>query len=349
MTTRSAGCNLLAARSAICLARSDCHGRRDDSPPRLMGAPPRASACSWPRAGRVRRADGTGRALPGEHDVPAPDSGRARDRVGIGERSAARQQLLRGILAQDLSWRWTMFVNLGSAGAIAVGAAALQEYTARQPIDVPDGPVPRRRPAPLSVQLLRPGTAAGDPPQRSRSSGRLRACRPRSRSHGAVRCECVSSTRGRSSPSGSSAWACSCSRPTTCKRSRATGRTGLAFPLAVIAATIANTRLAPDRWPESRATMAVSSSASMQATPRTYSPRCSVLAGRGSGLLYAPRDHRHPRRRPQTRMVNATNRDEVARPRAPGRRLCRRHPTVTAAVHGYAEDRVRSVSPPALT
>jgi EmrB/QacA subfamily drug resistance transporter len=48
--------------------------------------------------------------------------------------------LLGGLLTQDLSWRWTLFVNLGFAIVAALGAAALLRRdvsSAREPIDVP--------------------------------------------------------------------------------------------------------------------------------------------------------------------------------------------------------------------
>ncbi len=58
----------------------------------------------------------------------------------IGGAGAAIGLLLGGILTQDLSWRWTLFVNLGFAFVAAVGAAALLRRdvsSAREPIDVP--------------------------------------------------------------------------------------------------------------------------------------------------------------------------------------------------------------------
>jgi EmrB/QacA subfamily drug resistance transporter len=58
----------------------------------------------------------------------------------IGGAGAAVGLLLGGILTQDLSWRWTLFVNLAFALAAAVGAAALLRRdvsSAREPIDVP--------------------------------------------------------------------------------------------------------------------------------------------------------------------------------------------------------------------
>jgi EmrB/QacA subfamily drug resistance transporter len=53
---------------------------------------------------------------------------------------AAIGLLLGGVLTQSLSWRWTMFVNLGFAIVAALGAAALLRrdvHSARDPIDVP--------------------------------------------------------------------------------------------------------------------------------------------------------------------------------------------------------------------
>ena len=44
------------------------------------------------------------------------------------------------MLTQDLSWRWTLFVNLAFAFLAAVGAVALLRRdvsSAREPIDVP--------------------------------------------------------------------------------------------------------------------------------------------------------------------------------------------------------------------
>jgi EmrB/QacA subfamily drug resistance transporter len=58
----------------------------------------------------------------------------------IGGGGAAVGLLLGGILTQDLSWRWTLFVNLAFAFVAAVGAAALLRRdvsSAREPIDVP--------------------------------------------------------------------------------------------------------------------------------------------------------------------------------------------------------------------
>ena len=58
----------------------------------------------------------------------------------IGGAGAAVGLLLGGVLTQDLSWRWTLFVNLGFALVAAVGAAALLRRdvsSAREPIDVP--------------------------------------------------------------------------------------------------------------------------------------------------------------------------------------------------------------------
>ena len=58
----------------------------------------------------------------------------------IGGAGAAIGLLLGGLLTQDLSWRWTLFVNLGFASVAAVGAAALLRRdvsSAREPIDVP--------------------------------------------------------------------------------------------------------------------------------------------------------------------------------------------------------------------
>lgn len=59
---------------------------------------------------------------------------------GIGGAGAAIGLLLGGLLTQDLSWRWTLFVNLGFAIVAAIGAAALLRRdvsSAREPIDVP--------------------------------------------------------------------------------------------------------------------------------------------------------------------------------------------------------------------
>jgi MFS family permease len=59
---------------------------------------------------------------------------------GIGGGGAAIGLLLGGVLTQDLSWRWTLFVNLGFAIVAAVGASALLRRdvrSAREPIDVP--------------------------------------------------------------------------------------------------------------------------------------------------------------------------------------------------------------------
>ena len=53
---------------------------------------------------------------------------------------AAIGLLLGGVLTQSLSWRWTMFVNLGFAIVAALGAAALLRRdvrSTREPIDVP--------------------------------------------------------------------------------------------------------------------------------------------------------------------------------------------------------------------
>jgi EmrB/QacA subfamily drug resistance transporter len=58
----------------------------------------------------------------------------------IGGAGAAVGLLLGGVLTQGLSWRWTLFVNLGFAIVAAVGAAALlrRDVSAdREPIDVP--------------------------------------------------------------------------------------------------------------------------------------------------------------------------------------------------------------------
>jgi EmrB/QacA subfamily drug resistance transporter len=58
----------------------------------------------------------------------------------IGGAGAAVGLLLGGVLTQDLSWRWTLFVNLGFAIVAALGAAALlrrDQNAAREPIDVP--------------------------------------------------------------------------------------------------------------------------------------------------------------------------------------------------------------------
>ena len=58
----------------------------------------------------------------------------------IGGAGAAVGLLLGGVLTQDLSWRWTLFVNLAFAFVAAVGAAALLRRdvsSAHEPIDVP--------------------------------------------------------------------------------------------------------------------------------------------------------------------------------------------------------------------
>jgi EmrB/QacA subfamily drug resistance transporter len=59
---------------------------------------------------------------------------------GIGGAGAAVGLLLGGVLTQDLSWRWTLFVNLAFAAVAALGALALLRRdvrSAREPIDVP--------------------------------------------------------------------------------------------------------------------------------------------------------------------------------------------------------------------
>ena len=59
---------------------------------------------------------------------------------GIGGAGAAVGLLLGGLLTQDLSWRWTLFVNLGFAIVAAAGASALLRRdvsSAREPIDIP--------------------------------------------------------------------------------------------------------------------------------------------------------------------------------------------------------------------
>jgi len=59
---------------------------------------------------------------------------------GIGGGGAAIGLLLGGLLTQDLSWRWTLFVNLAFAAIAAAGASALLRRdvsSAREPIDVP--------------------------------------------------------------------------------------------------------------------------------------------------------------------------------------------------------------------
>jgi len=59
---------------------------------------------------------------------------------GIGGAGAAVGLLLGGLLTQDLSWRWTLFVNLAFAIIAAIGAAALLRRdvsSAREPIDIP--------------------------------------------------------------------------------------------------------------------------------------------------------------------------------------------------------------------
>ena len=58
----------------------------------------------------------------------------------IGGAGAAIGLLLGGILTQDLSWRWTLLVNLAFAAPAALGALALlrpDASSAREPIDVP--------------------------------------------------------------------------------------------------------------------------------------------------------------------------------------------------------------------
>ena len=58
----------------------------------------------------------------------------------IGGAGAAVGLLLGGVLTQDLSWRWTLFVNLAFAIVAAAGAVALlrrDTSSAREPIDVP--------------------------------------------------------------------------------------------------------------------------------------------------------------------------------------------------------------------
>ena len=58
----------------------------------------------------------------------------------IGGAGSAIGLLLGGVLTQDLSWRWTLLVNLGFAIVAAAGAAALlrrDASSAREPIDVP--------------------------------------------------------------------------------------------------------------------------------------------------------------------------------------------------------------------
>jgi EmrB/QacA subfamily drug resistance transporter len=58
----------------------------------------------------------------------------------IGGAGAAIGLLLGGVLTQDLSWRWTLFVNLAFAILAVAGAVALLRRdvsSAREPIDVP--------------------------------------------------------------------------------------------------------------------------------------------------------------------------------------------------------------------
>jgi len=59
---------------------------------------------------------------------------------GIGGAGGAIGLLLGGLLTQDLSWRWTLFVNLSFAAIAAAGASALlrrDASSAREPIDIP--------------------------------------------------------------------------------------------------------------------------------------------------------------------------------------------------------------------
>ena len=73
----------------------------------------------------------------------SPIRASVRPRSESGERSARRRRdrlLLGGILTQDLSWRWTLLVNLAFAAPAALGALALlrpDASSAREPIDVP--------------------------------------------------------------------------------------------------------------------------------------------------------------------------------------------------------------------
>ncbi len=102
----------------------------------------------------------------------------------IGGAGAAIGLLLGGILTQDLSWRWTLFVNLAFAALAALGAVALLRRdvsSARESIDVPGNADRDRRPVRArSTVSPTPRTTAGDPPQPSRSWRLERCCSRRS-------------------------------------------------------------------------------------------------------------------------------------------------------------------------
>ena len=154
----------------------------------------------------------------------------------IGGAGAAIGLLLGGILTQDLSWRWTLLVNLAFAAPAALGALALlrpDASSAREPIDVPGTLT-----ATAGLFALVYGFAYAQNHSWGSSTtiaflaagAVLLAVFVAIQAHAAHPLmplpSCSTATAaGPTWPSASSAWApsaSSCSRPTTCRRSRAT-------------------------------------------------------------------------------------------------------------------------------
>ena len=247
----------------------------------------------------------------------------------IGGAGAAIGLLLGGALTQDLSWRWTMFVNLGFAIVAAVGAVALLRRdvrSAREPIDVPGTVTATGGLFALVSASPTRRTTAGDPRRRSVSS------RPEGTARGVrrdpdPRRAPIDAAAGRARPQPRRV----VPRPRDRRPGQLRGvlfstyylqeikgdspiRTGLAFlPLSaalVIAATVANARLLPRTGP--RTVMASGMALAMigmglfaqlgvRSSYAAHLLPALLVLGVGLGFLYAPRPNRHRGVDPATR------------------------------------------------